>query len=102
MSHQSVGTPMSPTLCFAKRPISRGDLFRFSIEVLPKSERLHKVKSTKEMVLLPAEHSASGSQEECHGVIAMTMYCQLESVMLDASVVITPTRLPAERVIDCA
>jgi len=50
---------------------------------------LHKVKAQKEMLLLPVEHSASGSPEECHGVIAMTMYCQLESLMLDAGVVIT-------------
>jgi hypothetical protein len=57
--------------------------------VLPKSERLRKVKAHKEILLLPAEHSTSGSQEECHRVIAMTMYCQLESRMLDAAVVIT-------------
>jgi hypothetical protein len=41
-------------------------------------------------LLLPAEHSAPGSLEECHGVIAMTMYCQLDGLMLDAGVVITP------------
>ena len=58
--------------------------------MLPKSERLRKVKANKEMLLLPAEHSAPGSLEECDGVIAMTMYCQLESLMLDAGVVITP------------
>jgi hypothetical protein len=54
------------------------------------------------MLLLPVEHSAPGSLEECHGVIAMTMYCQLESLMLDAGVVITPPGLPGETVIDCA
>jgi hypothetical protein len=43
------------------------------------------------MLVLPVEHSAPGSLEECHGVIAMTMYCQQESLMLDAGVVITPT-----------
>jgi hypothetical protein len=51
---------------------------------------MHKVKAHKEMLLLPVEHSAPGSLEECHGVIAMTIYCQLESSMLDAGVVITP------------
>ena len=69
---------------------------------MPKSGRLHKVKAHKEMLLLPAEHSAPGSLEECHGVIAMTMYCQLESLMLNEGVVITPPGLPGERVIDCA
>jgi len=52
------------------------------------------------MLLLPAEHSAPGSLEECHGMIAMTMYCQLEGVMLDAGVVITPPGLPGERMVD--
>jgi hypothetical protein len=28
--------------------------------------------------------------EECHGVIAMTINCQLESLMLDVGVVINP------------
>jgi len=46
------------------------------------------------MLLLPAEHSAPGSLEECHGVIAMTMYCQLDGLMLDAGVVITPLGCP--------
>ena len=38
------------------------------------------------MLLLPVEHSAPGSLEECHGVIAMTMDCQLESLLLNAGV----------------
>jgi len=54
------------------------------------------------MLLLPGEHSAPASLEECHGVIAMTMYCQLESLILDVGVVITPPGLAGERVIDCA
>jgi len=54
------------------------------------SERLHKVKANKDMLLLPAEHSAYGSLKGCHRVIAMTMYCQGESVMMDAGVIITP------------
>jgi len=54
------------------------------------------------MLLLPVEHSAPGSLEECYRVIAMTMYCHLESFMLDAGVVITAPGLPGERVIDCA
>jgi hypothetical protein len=70
--------------------------------VLPKSERLHKVKAYKEILLLPAEHSAPGSREKCHRVIAMTMDCQVESLMLDAGVVITAPRLPGARVINCA
>ena len=73
--------------------------------MLPKSERLHKVKAHKQMLLLPAEHSGPGSLEECHGVIAMTMYCQLESLILDTGVVITPpplSGLPGETVINCA
>jgi len=41
--------------------------------VLPKSERLRKIKANKGMLLLPPEHSAPGSLEECHGVIAMTV-----------------------------
>jgi hypothetical protein len=68
--------------------------------VLPKSERLRKVKANKGMLLLPAEHSAPGSLEECHEVIAMAMYCQLEGLMLDAGVVITPPGLPGERMVD--
>jgi len=68
------------------------------------SERLRKVKAHKEMLLLPAEQCARSSQEECHGVNAMTMYCQLESSMLDVGVGITPPppRLPGEWVIDSA
>jgi hypothetical protein len=56
------------------------------------------------MLLLRAEHSAPGFMEECHGVIAMTMNCQLESLMLDVGVVITapPPGLPEETVFDCA
>jgi len=52
------------------------------------------------MLLLPAEHSAPGSLEECHGVIAINMYCQVESLMLDSGVVITPPGLPGERMVD--
>jgi len=74
-----------------------GDLFRFCIYVLPKSEWLHKVKPHMEMLLLPAEHSAPGFLEECHRVMAMTMYCQLESLMLDVGVVITPPPRVARR-----
>ena len=70
--------------------------------MLPKSERLHTVKAHKEMLLLPAEHGAPGSLKECHRVIAMTMDCQLESLMLEAGVVINPPGLPGDRVIDCA
>ena len=69
--------------------------------MLPKLEGLHKAKAHKEMLLFPTEHSAPGSLEECHGVIAMTMYCELDSLMLDAGVVITLPKLPGERVIDC-
>jgi len=36
--------------------------------MLPKSERLHKVKANKRILRLPAEYSAPGSLEECHGV----------------------------------
>jgi len=42
------------------------------------------------MLLLHAEHSAPDSLEDSHGVIAMTMYSQLESIILDAGAVITP------------
>ena len=70
--------------------------------MLPKSEKLYKVKADMEMLLLSAEHSAPGSLEKCHGVIAMTLYCQLERSMLDVGVAITLPRLPGERVIDCA
>ena len=38
------------------------------------SERFYKVKANKEMLHLSAAHSAANSLEECHGVIAMTMY----------------------------
>jgi len=38
--------------------------------------------------------------EECHGVIVMTMYCQLEGLMLDVGVVVTPPGLPGERMVD--
>jgi len=48
------------------------------------------VRANKEMLLLPAEHSAPGSVEECHGAIAFAMTCDLERLMLDAGVVITP------------
>ena len=41
--------------------------------MLPKSERLCKVKANNGMLLLPAEHCAPGFLEECHGVIAMTV-----------------------------
>lgn len=41
------------------------------------------------MLLLSAEHNTAGSLEKCNSKIAMTTYCQLESVMLDGSVVIT-------------
>jgi hypothetical protein len=67
---------------------------------LPKSERLCKVKPNKGILLLPAEHSAPDSLEECHGVFAMTMYCQLDGLMLDSGVVITPPRLPGETMVD--
>jgi len=70
--------------------------------VLPKSERLQEVKAHKEMLLLPAEHSAPGSLEECRWVIAMTMYCQLQRLMLDLGVDITTPGLAGERVIDCS
>jgi len=79
-----------------------GDFFCLCIQVLPKSERLCKVKAHKQMLLLPAEHSAPGSLEECHRVIGMTMYCQQESLMFEADVVIAHPALPGERVIDCA
>jgi len=52
------------------------------------------------MLLLPAEHSAPGSLEECHGVNAMTMNCQLEGFVLDAGVGITPPGLLGERLVD--
>jgi hypothetical protein len=51
---------------------------------------------------LPAEHITPGSLEECHVVIAITMPRQLESLILDAGVVITPPRLPGETVTNCA
>jgi len=84
---------MSHTLRFRRWPVSMGDLFRFCIQVLPKSESLRKVNAHKKMLLLPAEHSAPGSLEECHGVIAMTLYCQLERLMLDTGVDIAPPRV---------
>jgi hypothetical protein len=67
-----------------------GDLFRICIYILPKSERLRNVKAHEQILLLPAEYSGPGSQEECHGVMTMTMRCQLASLMLDEGVVITP------------
>jgi hypothetical protein len=70
--------------------------------VLPKSDKLREVKPNEGMLLLPYEHSALGSLEECHGVIAMTMDCQLEGSMLDAGVVITPHRVSGERMLDRA
>jgi hypothetical protein len=79
MPHELFGTPMSPTHRFGRRPVLMGDLFHFRIEMLPKSERLHKVKAHKEMLLLPAELIDPGSMEQYHGVIAMTMYRQVES-----------------------
>jgi len=33
-------------------------------------------------------------------VIVMTMYCQLEDLMLDVGVVVTPPGLPGERMVD--
>jgi len=66
------------------------------------SERLHKVKANIAMLLLPAEHSAPGCLEEYHVVIVMTMYCQLEGLRLDVGVVITPSKLPRERMVKCA
>jgi len=55
-----------------------GSCVRILVEPTSKAERLCKVKANKGMLLLPAEHSAPGSLEECHGMIAMTMYCQLQ------------------------
>jgi hypothetical protein len=49
------------------------------------------------MLLLPPEHSAPGSLEECHEVVAMAMYCQLEGLMLDAGVVITHPRVAGRK-----
>jgi hypothetical protein len=57
---------------------------------------MHKVQANNGMFLLPAEIGAPGSLEECHGVIEMTMHCQLEDLMLDAGVVIIRTGLPGE------
>jgi hypothetical protein len=54
------------------------------------------------MLLLPVEHSAPGSLDESHRVIAMTMCCQLDSLMFDAGEVSTPSGLPCEKVIDIA
>jgi len=52
------------------------------------------------MLLLPAEHGAPGSLEECHGMIAITMYCELEGLMVDVRVLITPPGLLGERVVN--
>ena len=57
--------------------------------MLPKSERLGKVKANMGMLLLPAEHCTCGSLEKCHSAIAITMYCQLEGSILDVGEVIT-------------
>ena len=77
-----------------------GDIFCICIEVLPKSERLRKAKADKGMLLVPAVLSAPGSLEECHGVIAMTIHCQLEGLVLDVGVFITPPRMPGERMVN--
>jgi len=100
MCHQSFATLMLLTWRICQRPVSMGDMFCFRIQLLPNSERLHKVKANKGMLLLPAEYSAPGSLEECHRVIAMTTYCQLEGLVLDAGEVITPPALPGERMVD--
>jgi hypothetical protein len=52
------------------------------------------------MLLLPVEYSVPGSLEECHGVISMSMYRQLEGLILDVGVVNTPTGLPKERMVN--
>jgi len=39
------------------------------------------VKAHKEMLLLPAEQSAPGSLEECHGLIAMTELSAKECIV---------------------
>lgn len=54
------------------------------------------------MLLLPAEHCALAFLDEGHGLIAITMYCQLEDIILDMSVVITPYGFPGATVVDCA
>jgi len=51
---------------------------------------------------LPADYSAGGSLEECDRVTAMTISCQLESIISDAVVVFTPPGLPGDTVMDCA
>jgi len=42
------------------------------------------------MLRISAEHSAPYSVEKCHQAIALAMYYQLESLMLDGRAVITP------------
>jgi hypothetical protein len=65
------------------------------------SELLHEVKAIEKMMHVPAEGRATGFLDEGHGLIAILRHCQLEDIILDIGVVITPYGLPGDRVVDC-
>ena len=90
MSYQLFCIQKTPNLSMCQQPVSLGDTIPFCINILSKLKNLRNVKVNKEVLLLHAKHSASGWMEEYCRVIAMTMYYQLESLMLDVHVDTTP------------
>jgi len=52
------------------------------------------------MWFLPAVRSTLCLQKQCHAMIAITIYFQLEGVILNMGVVIVHPGLPGEKVVD--
>lgn len=77
-----------------------GDILHLYMWVLSKPARLRKVSASLEILLLHAKHSAPGSLEDCHGMIAMTKYSELEGLMVNVKVLLTPPGLLGERVVN--